>query len=186
MTRYQAFLYAVQFIMASLCLWSCFCRLVRTNAETIREIRWAITLQFAVCLLLICAPFIPLLIPELATAWKPLTTPGWVYVLAVSAMALMQLVYARNWVNGVPQEYQRSTMLPHRPVVPWLAAAVLVFGAAVAYRAVAGEEADIIVLKPGQTLECAHATGCVAMTRELAEAMVAAAQHGQACRKRSI
>lgn len=166
MTRYQAFLYAVQFIMASLCLWSCFCRLVRTNAETIREIRWAITLQFAVCLLLIGAPFIPLLIPELATAWKPLTTPGWVYVLAVSAMTLMQLVKARNWVNGVPQEYQRSTMLPHRPV--------------------AGEEADIIVLKPGQTLECAHATGCVAMTRELAEAMVAAAQHGQACRKRSI
>ena len=40
MTRYQAFLYAVQFIMASLCAWSCFCRLVRTNAETVREIRW--------------------------------------------------------------------------------------------------------------------------------------------------
>ena len=112
MTRPQILLLLVQTLFAAALLWSCFCRVVKTNAETIREIRWCIVLEACAAGMVLGAPVLPLLIPEFAGRgvfrWQPWTTPAWVWVLLLIAATLMQLVTAKFWRNSPPPDFQRS------------------------------------------------------------------------------
>lgn len=112
MTVYKVILLAAQFGFAFALLWSCFCRLVKTDRWTVREIRWAIVLEAIAAMLVLGAPVIPLLIPELngrgAGRWKPWTTPGWIWLVLLVAATAVQLATAKYWRNGVPHQFQRG------------------------------------------------------------------------------
>lgn len=110
MKTFTLALLLIQTAFAAACVWSCFCHLVRTDADTIREVRWTIWFEGLVAGLVAIAPILPLTVPELAGAWPVWTTPDWLYVLAVVAMTLMQLVTARYWGGGVPRDFQRSRL----------------------------------------------------------------------------
>lgn len=88
--------------------YSCFCRLVKTDAETIREIRWAICFEGAAGLLVFGAPFMPMLVPELSGAWRPLTTPLWVWLSVLVACTLVQVATARFLHTGPPADFQQG------------------------------------------------------------------------------
>jgi membrane protease YdiL (CAAX protease family) len=102
----------IQIAGAAGLFWSCFCRLVKTDAETIREIRWAIWFESVAAALVIGAPFLPLLVPELygedLFRWQPYTTPKWIWVLLLLAATIMQLVTAKFWRRGPPSDFQRG------------------------------------------------------------------------------
>lgn len=106
-------LVAAQMAFAAGLAWSCFCRLVRTDARTEREIRWAIWLQGVAAGLVLGAPILPLLVPELLGhghfKWQPWSTPVWVYVVLLISAALMQWTTAKFWRDGPPASFQRAT-----------------------------------------------------------------------------
>ncbi len=111
----QTFLMIVQSVCAGGLAWSCFCRLVYTNHETVREIRLAIWLQCVTSALACWAPLMPALIPELHGAgdfrWLPGQTPIWIYVAVVVSTTLMQLVMAQYWRYGTPSDFQTRGFL---------------------------------------------------------------------------
>lgn len=113
MSYADALLLGVQFVFAAGLFWSCFCRLVKTNAETIREIRLAIWLESVAAALVMGAPILPLVMPAEflghgLVRWQPWTTPAWVWVVLLVAATLMQLVTAKFWRNAPPPDFQRG------------------------------------------------------------------------------
>lgn len=99
----KTFLFAVQFIFAGALAWSCFCRMVRTDTGTYREVRLAIWFEFVAACLVAGMPILPALMPGFS--WQVLTTPWWVWVVLLVAATLMQLVTARYWRDGVPLDF---------------------------------------------------------------------------------
>lgn len=93
----------LQIILATALAWSCFCRLVKTNNRTVREVRWAITYEAIAVMTLILAPFLPLLYPYYD--WPPFTTPAFVWILLLAAAALIQIATARHWRDGQPPDF---------------------------------------------------------------------------------
>jgi hypothetical protein len=102
----------IQFSFASALCWSCFCRLVKTGDHTHREIRWAIWLEFVAGALLMGAPDLPAMVPELRGddfgRWQPGATPVWIYLLVLIAATLMQLVTAKFWRDGTPHDFEKG------------------------------------------------------------------------------
>jgi hypothetical protein len=100
----------LQMVFAGGLAWSCFCRLVWTDHETVREIRWAIWLQCVTSALACWAPILPALVPELHGAgefrWLPGYTPIWIYTAVVVSTTVMQLVTAQYWRHGPPGDFQ--------------------------------------------------------------------------------
>ena len=80
--------------------WTCFCRLAKMDATTIREIRVAVWFEAVVALLVAGAPVLPLMVPE--CRWEPLTTPTGVWLMLLLAAVLGRVVSARFWTGGVP------------------------------------------------------------------------------------
>lgn len=96
----------VQAAFAVILMYSCFCRLVRTDEETHREIRWAILFEFIAASMVLGAPVIPMMIRQVSwTAW---TTPWWIWLALLIAATLMQVVTARYWRHGVPHDFQKD------------------------------------------------------------------------------
>lgn len=81
--------------------WTCFCRLVRTDDQTIREIRLAIWFEGVAALLVLLAPVLPILDPQTAK-WQAWTTPIWVWLALLSSATLVQIATAKYWMDGVP------------------------------------------------------------------------------------
>ncbi len=112
----QTFLMILQMVFAGGLAWSCFCRLVHTNHDTVREIRWAIWLQCVTSALACWAPLLPALVPELNGrgdfAWQPGDTPAWIYVAVVVSTTVMQLATAQYWRYGPPSDFQTRGFLP--------------------------------------------------------------------------
>lgn len=110
MTLAKMTLLAVQFTFAALLLWSCFCRLTKTNSNTHREIRWSVVLEAIAAMLVMGAPLLPMLIPELngrgGGRWKEWGTPAWIWVLLLVAAATRELVTAKFWRDGPPAHFQ--------------------------------------------------------------------------------
>lgn len=96
----------VQAALAAALMWSCFCRLVKTNAGTLREIRWSIWFLFVAAGLVLAAPVMPLLDQHLG--WPPLTTPLWAWLALLLAIVLVQIVTRRHWRESVPSCYQKG------------------------------------------------------------------------------
>jgi len=95
----------VQMICAAALAWSCFCRLVRVDLETHREIRLTIWFEGVVAGLVFGAPILPLMVPEIS--WAPWTTPRWIWLILLAAATLIQLATSKFWRYGVPQDFQR-------------------------------------------------------------------------------
>jgi hypothetical protein len=103
----------IQFGFAGALCWSCFCRLVKTGDHTEREIRLAIWLEFVAGALLMGAPDLPAMVPQLYGTgpfqWMPGTTPAWIYLLSVIAATLMQVATAKFWRDGPPRDFRRMS-----------------------------------------------------------------------------
>lgn len=97
----------LQTVAACALLYSCFCRLVRTDETTIREIRLAIWFESVAAGLVIGAPILPL-VPEIPTDWAPLTTPMWVWLVLLLAATLVQVVTSKFWRDGVPLDFVKD------------------------------------------------------------------------------
>lgn len=80
---------------ASALVWSCFCRLVRTDENTIVEIRFGFWLLNVAALVDVIAPYY---------GWA---TPNWPGVLMTAAITVMQVFTARFWRADVPSAYTR-------------------------------------------------------------------------------
>ena len=166
----------VQLVMASILLWSCFCRLTKTDRATHREVRWSIMLMLVTSGMLLGAPFLPELMPAEAH-WKPGHTPTWIWLVFAGSVAIQQLVTMKYWRSTCPPDFQKDSAFSG-------VAAALALGiasiasfphAALAADAAPGWEPieDIAYLKPGEQLLCR--TGCVVFTPEALKATLAAA-----------
>lgn len=107
MTKLDAVLVVIQMVLAACLACSCFCRLVRTDCETIREIRMAIWFEAMAAGLVMGAPVIPWLVPEIT--WHPGTTPRWVWLVLLVSATAVQIVTARYWKSGVPSVFQKDS-----------------------------------------------------------------------------
>lgn len=115
MSRTHIVLVIVQKAFALALMYACFCRVVKTNAETIREIRWAIWLEGVAAGLVFGAPVLPELVYQFRGTgtffWQPGHTPVWIYVLLLIAAALVQFSTARFWRYGPPCDFQTRGFL---------------------------------------------------------------------------
>ncbi len=109
----KAALLCLQMLAAAALAWSCFCRLVRTDVETIREIRLSVWFEAVAAGLVLAAPVLPLLVPQLNGAgmwrWQPWTTPWWIWLALLLSATGMQLVTAQYWRHGTPQDFRRTS-----------------------------------------------------------------------------
>lgn len=176
--RMQFVLLMLQVAFAAALSWSCLCRLVKTDAETQREVRWAILLELIAAGFVGMAPLLPYLMPN-DIPWAPLTTPGWVWLGLLIAATLMQLVTARYWHVGVPRQFQRTTNTGWAFAIVMAAA---VFGGwQPAAHAVAEPTAPEVKVVPfarfaaGQSVDCEDPEGCVGMTGQAYEQLMQAA-----------
>lgn len=96
----------VQAVLAGALMWSCFCRLIRTNSSTLSAIRWAIWFMFVAAGLVLAAPVMPLL--DALCNWPPFTTPLWVWLVLLLAIVIVQIVTRRHWRDSVPASYRKS------------------------------------------------------------------------------
>lgn len=105
-----AILLALQLVLGAALFYSCFCRLVKTDHKTIREVRWAIWLESVVAGMVVGAPVLPLMVPDfLGTGffrWQPGETPLWVWIELLAASALMQIAASKYWRGGTPPDIQ--------------------------------------------------------------------------------
>jgi hypothetical protein len=96
----------VQMVLAGALAHSCFCRLVRTDVDTVREIRLAIWFQALAAGLVLGAPVLPIFMRE--AQWPSGTTPRWIWVVLLVSATLMQIVASRYWRNGIPPDFQHE------------------------------------------------------------------------------
>lgn len=97
---------AMQMAISGFLFYSCFCRLVRTDGETVSEVRHAIWFLALTAGMVCGAPILPLLVPQIQwTAW---TTPRWVWLGLLIAIAIVQFVTSRYWRCGVPSDFQKG------------------------------------------------------------------------------
>lgn len=157
----------VQLAVAAVLLWTCLCRITRTDENTFREIRWAFVFEGFAAGLLLGAPFLPLLDPH-RYRWEAGTTPWPVWLVLLVAAAAVQVSTAKHWrEHGCPVEFQRGG----RPTGLALAAVLLVIGSLTAAPRMALAQASgeppavaAMVMQPGQAVRCAAAEGCVIFT----------------------
>ena len=163
---------AAQLLFAAVLMWTCFCRLVKTDDGTHREIRWAFVFEGVAAGMVFGAPFLPILMPREAH-WPAYSTPAWVWMALLCAAAMVQVATARLWLDGSAQRAYRS--FPARPAAAF--AMVLLLAGSVAAPRLAFAQPE---LQPGETpimghahymatgdrVRCMHSSGCVLMTPE--------------------
>lgn len=160
-------LLVAQLAIAAVLLWTCLCRITRTDENTIREIRWAFVFEGAAAGLLLGAPFLPLLDPH-RYRWEAGTTPWVIWLVLLAAAAAVQVSTARHWrEHGCPVEFQKGGR--HTGLA--LAAVLLLIGSFTATPRMALAQAPgvptaapMIVMAPGQAVRCAAAEGCIIFT----------------------
>jgi len=167
-------LLGVQLVLAAMLMWSCFCRLVKTDSDTYREVRWAFLFEGTAAGIVLGAPFLPWLMPE-QIHWRPGTTPQWAWLALLASVAAVQIVTSRHWVTakGVPAAFQRHGTLPRIAGGGLgIAAVALLVAAFVAWPQLAIADAEeqittpIYRMQPGETVTCVAADGCVVFTRQ--------------------
>lgn len=171
--RFQVLL-IVQLVLAAMLVWTCFCRAVKTCADTHREVRWAILLEGLAGGLVFGAPLMPVVMQPSERYWSPTwaewSTPWEVWLVLLFAVTLVQVVTAKYWAAGqAPVQFQRSPAERSGGVV--FAGMLLMVGLvslAPAARAQDQREAitvPIATIEQGQVVRCAAPEGCVIFTR---------------------
>jgi hypothetical protein len=178
----QIFL-VVQLAVAAVLLWCSFCRLTKTDADTVREVRWAFLYEMIAGGMLLGAPFMPMLMPDHAH-WPAWSTPTWVWLAVAFAFALVQVIAAPHWAHGVaPPSFQRHGMMRRNTDYrsASLAVIVLVVASLVAWPQMAVAQAAPPAPTPlgaiapyayGQGLVCGNKSGCVSFTVEALRAVL--------------
>ena len=181
---------AVQLVLAAILMWTCFCRLVKTDSETYREVRWAILLEGVAAGMVFGAPILPLLMPR-EIHWRPWTTPTWVWLTLLVAVTLVQLVTARYWTGGkAPQAFQRAGAANAIPPGGAVFAALLLLvgllasGGHALAQAPQWQRADVFTIAAGSTgrVSCEDADGCVLITHTALARMLEQASQQAPCR----
>lgn len=184
-------LIALQVLFAAVLLWTCFCRLVHTDENTRREVRWAFWFELVCAGLVLGAPFLPLLLPAGQAGWPPGTTPLWCWVAMLFAAALVRVVTAIHWRNGqVPAAFQRNGVMPNRRIGDTLALGLVVMAVAsfIAWPQLAVAQAqapvpdgwrqidgDMVYMPQDSEMKCGDPKGCVAFTVDGLRALLAKA-----------
>lgn len=110
MTLTKIILLTAQFAFAAMLVWACFCRMVKTNDRTEREVRWSIWMLCVAGMLVFAAPLLPLLVPELAGRgagrWRAWSTPHWVWLVLLIGATAVHLAASKYWRYGVPEDFQ--------------------------------------------------------------------------------
>lgn len=166
---------AMQMALGAFLFWSCFCRMTKTDRDTHREVRWAFLFKGACSGILAGAPLLPILMPREAT-WPAYTTPTWVWLTFLLSVAIVQVVTAHHWRDGVPREFQRGSAVRGWPGIGLAAAAMAVgtfmFAPVHSIAQAAADEGkwrDVggMTFMPDQSeVKCESAAGCYAFTRE--------------------
>lgn len=162
----------VQLVLAAMLMWTCFCRSVKTDRDTHREVRWAILFEGIAAGLVFGAPLMPVLMPPSGNHWAPnwpaWSTPLGVWLVLLGAVTLVQLVTAKYWAQGqAPIQFQRTSAERTGGMV--FAALLLMVGITSALPARAQTWVDVgdaTFMPPGAELKCFNATGCMAFTVE--------------------
>lgn len=163
----------VQLVLAAMLMWTCFCRSVKTDRDTHREVRWAILFEGIAAGLVFGAPLMPVLMPPVNGNWSPdwpaWTTPVGVWLVLLGAVTLVQIVTAKYWAQGqAPIQFQRSPRERTGGVV--FAALLLVVGLASlplahAQGARQAEAVPIGEVPYGMAARCGAPEGCVMFTK---------------------
>lgn len=165
----------VQAALAGVLMWTCFCRLVKTDMNTEREVRWAILFEGLAAGLVFAGPWMPALMPE-DMHWKVGATPAGIWLVLLLAVTLVQIVTAKFWKDGrAPQAFQKASA--HTGLVA--AAAMLAMGLLALQPEPASAQAqapdpgkwrqvdgDMVYLPQGAEMHCNNSTGCVGFTTE--------------------
>lgn len=97
----------LQLVLGAVLMWCSFCRLVKTDNDTHREVRWAFIFELVASGLVFGAPVMPMLMPD-EVSWASGETPYWVWIALLASFAFIQLTTAVHWATGkVPQLFQR-------------------------------------------------------------------------------
>lgn len=96
----------IQTVLCTALFWTSFCRLTKTDVNTIREVRLAIWFEGVIALAVLGAPALPLLVPE--CNWPALTTPLSMWLSMLLASLLRVVASARQWSHGVPSKFVKS------------------------------------------------------------------------------
>jgi hypothetical protein len=187
MTGQAQILLLAQLALAGMLVWTCFCRIVKTDSDTHREVRWAIVFEGLAGGLVFLAPFLPMLMPDHAT-WRPWRTPQWVWLTLLGSVALVQLVTAKYWAAGhAPQQFQRRSTIPHAGGGVFAALLIVLAVTVHAPSAFAQDEPKLPVypMEPGDLIRCGSVLGCVGMSVDVFEKLLAMARASgeQSCRK---
>lgn len=161
-------LLVAQLLLAAALMWSCFCRMVRTDHDTAREIRWAFLFHFIAAGFAFSAPWLPLVMPDVGY-WKPGSTPRWVWVALLGSMSVVELATAKLWLQGKAQA--RFTRSPTLRAAFGMATAGLVALMVAAPRLSIAQaerpapaESSMAHMAPGQRFQCTHSAGCIVLT----------------------
>ena len=101
------FISLIQMAIATALVYSCFCRLIRSDDRTHREIRLVIWFQAVAAGLVLGAPILPIL--DHTMHWPAWTTPVWIWFCLLFSSTLLQVVTAKYWRSGVPIDFQKDT-----------------------------------------------------------------------------
>ncbi|MGE4243706.1 hypothetical protein [Ramlibacter sp.] len=179
----------VQAALAGLLMWTCLCRVVKTDQDTHREVRWAIVFEGLAAGLVLGAPVLPILMPNEAT-WAPWTTPLWVWIALLAAVALVQIVTAKYWAGGrPPEQFQGRNVVPMSGVGVFAFVVLINFGLFSVISEARAQTTEVTspirVMAAGDELRCN--TQCVAMPlwffEKMVELMEKPAAAPTACRK---
>jgi hypothetical protein len=125
----QALLF-IQLALALAIMYSCFCRLTKTDADTHREVRWSFLFQFT------CAG----ILVRRALPARPHAARGQLEGGHHAHMGLgdadafgwlVQVVTARYWADGVPESFQRRSGTARQLFAGWLSAPLVMLLVAV-------------------------------------------------------
>jgi len=183
MTPDAVLLLAIQLLFSLILMWSCFCRLVKTDNETSPPVRWAVVLELAAAGLVAGGPFAPYLMPADAT-WAPLTTPTILWVLLLCSVAMVHLVTARAWAIAAAAAALKRSQAAIQRWITTLGIAAAVAALFVLSPSTRVQAQELFTrLDKGQTVTCRAEAGCVGMSLETFREIAKAMQAGADCRK---
>lgn len=83
-------------VLCAALVWTCFCRFVKTNHETIPSVRFGLFVLAVTSLACAVAP------------WSWGYRPEWPGLLLASGMLATQVATARFWAYGTPCQFKRT------------------------------------------------------------------------------
>ena len=107
LSYFQISLLALQMALALGIFATCFCRLTKTDENTIDAVVLTFWAKGVSALLLGLAPFLPIILP-LECQWPAGTTPDWMYLPFLASSLSVQITTVVHWLHGVPTVFTKG------------------------------------------------------------------------------